>query len=324
MLEHAQRRILLAVGDETESGAVSSALNRAGFRTSLTAPGRSMLDALYAEPPLCVLIEYTDTSPNMDVLLLELKTDNIYGHLPVILLLHDGDLAARIDWTRTVADDYIVLPCSDTDLVSRVNLCLSRAHRDIDTNPLTGLPGNITIMREAERRIASGQAFSMAYLDIDHFKAFNDRYGFARGDEVLRMMARVLVNAIRSVEPVDTHRTPGLTRLPMTHLAHIGGDDFVFLVPPPDLGPTCRRIIEDFERIVPNFYDEDDRRAGYIGSFDRKGNVQTYPLMTISIAAIDTELTEVRHLADLSARAAEVKHFVKQQSGSNYIIDRRH
>jgi len=324
MLEQAQRRILLAAGDEAGYASVFAALGRAGFRTFATSPGRSMLDALYAEPPLCVLVEYADANSSVDTLLLELKTDNIYGHLPVILLLHDGNLAAGIDWTRTVADDYIVLPCSDTDLVSRVNLCLSRAHRDIDTNPLTGLPGNITIMREAERRIVSGQSFSMAYLDIDHFKAFNDRYGFARGDEVLRMMARVLINAIRSVEPVDIQRVPGPARPSVTHLAHIGGDDFVFLVPPTDLAPTCRRIIEDFERIVPNFYDEDDRRTGYIKSFDRKGNVQTYPLMTISIAAIDTELTEVRHLADLSARAAEVKHFVKQQSGSNYIIDRRH
>ena len=97
----------------------------------------------------------------------------------------------------------------------------------------------------------------------------------------------------------------------------------MFMIPSHLEAKACRRIIEDFDCIVPNFYDEEDRKAGVLHSIDRQGREQVFPIMSISIAVVDTSSIEVKHLADISARAAEVKHFTKQLSGSNYMVDRR-
>jgi len=303
---------VLAVSPHSKGLAeISATLENGGYRVATVTSAKSMIEAVYADPPQCLIVESDGADAPSNALIKGLKSDNVYGHLPVILVITADELAQGIDWQDYPADDYLVRPFSEVDLLARVSLCLARAHREIDANPLTGLPGNLTIMREAERRIADGSPFVMACLDIDHFKAFNDKYGFTRGDEVLRMTARILVNAIRSLDSDDTH------------LGHVGGDDFVFMTPPDLIAPACQAVTRDFDRIVPNFYDEEDRRDGFIQTVDRRGNAQTFPLMTVSIAAVDTHTSRIAHVADLSARAAEVKRYAKQHAGSNFIVDRR-
>lgn len=322
--------ILVVTDDRDNAERLRILLESEGFRVALAHTRENAYDAVYVDPPQVVIVDWALAGTGRQSLLLELKSDNVYGHLPVILMAPESTIREGIDWTVNPADDYIVKPeyvprkaesappdsppqqsVADIDMLSRIRLCMARAHRDVNANPLTGLPGNITLMREAERYLAADIPFAMGHLDIDNFKPFNDAYGFNRGDEVIRMTARIVVNAIRALD--DTN----------AHVGHIGGDDFVFLVPPEYTIRTCERIIRDFGCIVPNFYDEKDREAAQIESVDRKGNVQTFPLMTISLAVVDTSTVEIAHLADLSARAAEVKHFAKQLVGSNYIVDRR-
>jgi len=298
---------------ETSPGAALGsvqALRAAGFRVTAAHTGRDILAAVYADPPQCLVVPHGLPGSAGMTLLDELKSDNVYGHLPMLLSL-PASMSETIDWSRVPADDYVVEPVSNDTLVSRVRLCLARAQRDFNANPLTGLPGNVTIMREAERRIAAGQSFALGYLDLDNFKPFNDRYGFSRGDEVLRMTARVLVNAIRNLGS------------PETYVGHIGGDDFVFITPPSLVDKACKDTIRDFDLIIPSFYDEEDRVQRGIQSLDRKRNVQTFPFMTCSIAVVDSSTSDIHHLAEVSARSAELKKLAKSLPGSNYIIDRR-
>jgi len=305
--------ILIVAGRASDNlHPAESILERAGFRVTTAYTAVAAIEQIYAAPPDCLLIEHAAgplTARNG--LLAELKSDNVYGHLPAILVLPGEDLEKGINWKDNPADDYLTIPFTETELTARVSLCIARAQRDMDANPLSGLPGNIPIIREAERRIAAGTPFAMGYLDIDNFKPFNDKYGFSRGDEVLRMTTRLLVNAIRTTESNDTY------------VGHIGGDDFVFMVPSAVVAKACKRIVADFDAIVPSFYDEEDRRSGIIQSSDRKGVVQTFPLMTVSVAVVDTGAARISHVADLSTRAAEVKHFTKALPGSNFVIDRR-
>jgi diguanylate cyclase (GGDEF)-like protein len=303
--------ILIVATRSEEIDRAAAILEKAGFLVASADNAASALEWIYAQPPQCLLIEHEGPLIMRNPLLAELKSDNVYGHLPAVLMLSREDLGKGVDWIENPADDYLIRPFTDGELTTRINLCIARAHRDVNANPLSGLPGNIPIMREAERRIAAGQPFAMGYLDIDNFKPFNDKYGFSRGDEVLRMTTRLLVNAIRMIDSNETY------------VGHIGGDDFVFMTPPALVTKTCKQIVADFDAIVPSFYDEEDRRSGFIQSVDRKGAVQTFPLMTVSIGVVDTSSVRVTHVADLSARAAEVKHFTKQLSGSNFIIDRR-
>jgi len=217
----------------------------------------------------------------------------------------------KVDWVRLRVDEFLVAPYSDEELLARVQICLARAQRDLNANPLTGLPGNIAIIREAEARLKRNAPFAVAYLDLDHFKPFNDKYGFLRGDEVLRMTARVVVNAARAIK--SDHSFVG----------HVGGDDFVFMAPSDLIGRACDEITRNFDLLIPNFYDEEDRIRGAIHSIDRQGNTSTFSLMTCSIAVIDAAGHAVKHVADISARAAQVKKYAKSIQGSSTCYDRR-
>ncbi len=310
-MQESKPRILVVHHSSAAGHPLVDVLDAAGFKGVAAYTGTAILATIYADPPQCVIMPFGLTSGSgSGPLVHQLKNDNVYGHLPVILLIAPGDLKS-IDWAQVPADDYLVQPFSDEELVARTGLCLARAGRDVNANPLTGLPGNISILREAERRLGSGQAFAMAYVDLDFFKPFNDKYGFARGDEVLRMTARIIVNAISSLGSTDTY------------VGHVGGDDFIFLTPPHLMPRACEEITRNFDLIVPNFYDDEDRNQGSIHSVDRQGKACVFALMGISIAVIDTTISTIAHLADISARVADVKKIAKTVPGSNYIIDRR-
>lgn len=285
-------------------------LKAAGIDVEVAGSAGQVVEAIHVEPPAAIVVPYVSHLAEANGLICELRSDNAYGHLPLILIL-DRAQVATMAWAQVPGDDFILLSDDPADLRSRLLLCIERASRDLDANPLTGLPGNLTIMREAERRIASGQPFAMGYIDLDNFKPYNDKYGFSRGDEVLRMMARLVVNAVRDLQHADTY------------VGHVGGDDFIFMVPSALAEDAARGITQRFDLVVPSFYDEEDRRAGMIVSLDRQGAKREFPLMGCSIAIVDTAASAVRHVGELSARAAEVKKAAKGTIGSNYLIDRR-
>lgn len=305
-----QKIVLLVHADPVQRERLCDILGRAGFEAVTANNGKEAIEAICSRPPLCIIVqEDLSASPN-GVVLSELKADTVYGHLPVIVLVDARELE-RIDWYCLPADDYLVEPADERELVSRVRLSIARIQRDMHANPLTGLPGNPSIMLAAERRIHAQIPFALAHADLDSFKPFNDRYGFARGDEVIRMTARLLVNTVESLGCADTH------------VGHIGGDDFIFIVPSEHVETVCQRFLQDFGQIILNFYDSEDLERGGIASVSRKGDAQTFPIMTCSIGVIDTAITPVQHIGELSARVADVKSFAKKMPGSAYLIDRR-
>lgn len=303
-------RILLVDGRDA-AGATTAILEDAGYRVTRATTAAQALQRVTDTPPGLVLLAPEFGPPGGGSLLTDLRTDGLVAHVPVVLLLEAPATPESIEWNRVPCDDFLVEPWAPAELCARTALALARGQRDVNANPLTGLPGNMCIMREIERRLARNDAFAVAYLDIDHFKSYNDKYGFARGDEILRMTARIVVNAVRSVAPVQGY------------VGHVGGDDFLFLTDSPRIEAACKEILNHFDLVVPNFYDDEDRARGTIESTDRQGKPQTFPLMTCSIAVIDVGSSAIRHPGDISARAAEVKHFAKELPGSNYLVDRR-
>ena len=148
-------------------------------------------------------------------------------------------------------------------------------------------------------------------VDIDNFKPFNDKYGFSRGDEVLRMSARLITSTIRNLNS------------PECYVGHIGGDDFVFIIPPHFTDQICQEIIKNFDLIIPTFYDEEDRIRGFIQSVDRQGKKQSFPLMTFSIAVVTNEKRKIKHYGEVSDIASKLKKHAKGMEGSNYVVDKR-
>lgn len=302
--------VVLAASTGIQTADYSTRLADAGFGVVDARNAGEVFEAIHVSVPACILVPFRESPASAVELIRELKSDHAYGHLPLVLILDEAQVPTMA-WDEILADDYVLATDSAEKVGARIRLCVERAARELDANPLTGLPGNLTIMREADRRIAKGVPFSMGYIDLDNFKPFNDKYGFSRGDEVLRMTARLVVNAVHDL------------RNPDTYVGHVGGDDFIFLSPCEVAEAAAEGITKRFDLVVPSFYDEDDRRSKKIVSLDRQGNKREFPLMGCSIAIVDTSASAVRHVGELSARAAEVKKAAKRIEGSSYLVDRR-
>ncbi|OGR35757.1 MAG: hypothetical protein A2091_06520 [Desulfuromonadales bacterium GWD2_61_12] len=186
---------------------------------------------------------------------------------------------------------------------------LKRQH--LDANPLTHLPGNLAIERELERRIASGEPFAHVYIDLDHFKAYGDRYGYQKGSDVLAFTGELIR---RNVE---------VNGNPADLVGHIGGDDYLVLTTPGCAEPIARSIIKEFDEARKTFYTSEDCADGQYEGIDRFGEKRTFPLMSISIAIIcsDNVINPTRH--SISAESSKMKEHLKQLPGSNYLVDRR-
>jgi diguanylate cyclase (GGDEF)-like protein len=272
--------------------------------------GSGAVEFLFNQPPDLLVIDQRVTDIPAGELVKLVKSENVYRQLPVILCLEEADLGA-MDFAEVEADDFLLRPLSPVTVKARIDLTVYRAIRELDANPLSKLPGNTSIINRIQDLIDRKEEFALAYVDLDHFKSFNDKYGFSRGDEVLLMTARVIVNTIRSFVGVKGF------------VGHVGGDDYVFVLSPETVEAACRRIIENFDSIIPHFYDPEDRKLGKIVSVDRRNNRQEFPLMSISIGVVFNTQGSLNHYGEASQTAMNLKKKAKENPKSSYVLDRR-
>jgi diguanylate cyclase (GGDEF)-like protein len=222
-----------------------------------------------------------------------------------------GEVSDKVGGIDAGADDYVVKPFEPKELLARIRMILRRTARDLEANPLTWLPGNVSILNEISSCIESSALFAVCYIDIDKFKSYNDKYGFEHGDEVIRETARILIQSTQELGK------------PNDFVGHIGGDDFVIVTTPDVVDNLCRKIIADFEKKAPSFYNETDRKNGYIIGLDRQGKEQKIPLLSISIGVVTNEFRKIKHIAQIGEIGAELKSYAKSLERSNYIKDKR-
>jgi diguanylate cyclase (GGDEF)-like protein len=180
----------------------------------------------------------------------------------------------------------------------------------LDASPLTRLPGNIAIEDSLNRRLREQTRFVMCYMDLDNFKSYNDRYGYIKASELLKVTGFLINRVIKRLDD------------PEDFVGHIGGDDFVAIVGAEKAEAVCREIISDFDAMIPAYYSDEDQAAGAINGIDRYGVPRVFPLVSISIAALVCHPGDYTNAAEIATAAAEVKDLVKCSSGSNYIIIR--
>lgn len=273
--------------------------------------GSRAIEHLFNEPPdLLVVDNRLEDISGREVANL-VKSENVYRQLPVVMCVDPIDVEEPWNWNQVEVDDFLVRPFNPSEVRDRINLTLCRAMRALDANPLSKLPGNTSIIQRIQQLIDNGDDFALAYGDLDYFKSYNDKYGFSRGDEVLMMSARLIVNTIKSYQGVQSF------------VGHVGGDDFVFILPPEKVEDACKRIIAAFDDIVPHFYDPEDRKRGNITSVDREGNTKIFPLMAISIAVVVNTNKRIKHYGEVSSIAMDLKKKAKENPKSCYVIDRR-
>ena len=219
----------------------------------------------------------------------------------------EGDLEARLEVTS--GDEIEQLSAGFNKMLTSLK---EARQRDLSANPLTGLPGNSIIEQRISELIARGSTFAVLYVDLDHFKEFNDQYGFMRGDEVLRFTAMLLAQAL--------HELAG----PDGFLGHVGGDDFVMICGHDAAQPLANAVTKRFSAAIDQYYDLADRRAGYIEVADRAGHPRRWGLMTVSVAVVTNKFKPIRHIGQFSQLAAQLKKQAKQRKHIKIAYDRRH
>lgn len=269
-----------------------------------------IIPMIYMDPPDIILMDGEFLLSKGSSIVQEFRGNTIFGHLPIVALFGRGHLEDA-PWKDITIDDYLLTDESDLAIQRRLEFISKRSIRELDQNPLTRLPGNESIIRYIQAMLDQASKIAIAWVDIDNFKAFNDWYGFSRGDEVLLATARIITNAAREIIQEKTF------------VAHIGGDDFVFICPENCARTLCEEVISRFDMIIRNFYNDEDLDQGGIVSTNRDGSVRKFPIMTISIAVVLNEGGRYSHYGQASQDATDIKKYIKSLDGSNYMIDRR-
>jgi len=304
-------RILIVDDDPDILDVLQISLSEENYEILKAMDGEEALRIIKSKPLDLVLLDYAMPKMNGRQVCKEVKKDTLLRHLPIIIVTGKGEVSDKVGGIDAGADDYIVKPFEPKELLARIRMILRRTARDLEANPLTRLPGNVSILNELSSRIKSKTLFAVCYLDIDKFKSYNDKYGFEHGDEVIRETARILIQVAQE------------TGNPNDFIGHIGGDDFVVVTTPDVVDNLCRKIIADFEKTAPSFYNESDRKNGYIIGFDRQGEEQRIPLLSVSIGVVTNEFRKIEHVAQIGEIGAELKSYAKSLERSNYIKDKR-
>lgn len=205
-------------------------------------------------------------------------------------------------------DEFRDLATSLADMAQR----LSRLEEaNIDSNPLTRLPGGTAIENVLKKNIADKKNVAFCMLDLDNFKSFNDRYGYAKGNDIIKATAQLIKSMVSKHCSVSNF------------VGHIGGDDFAVIVNDGDHERFCKAVVEEFDRMVVDFYNPEDRRKGYIVGVSRQGFEVRFPIMTISIAVVSTGMHKDMNYVQIGEIAAELKEHAKSLPGSVYVVNRR-
>jgi len=307
----AKPKVLIADDQIILLALMKEMLEASGFSVVTASDGNEAMAQIKRENPDIAVIDYNMPYKNAFVIAQEVKSDSIYAHMPLIILTAISDKQTKLKGLSLGIDDYLIKPVDADELVARIRMILKRTKQVLDANPLTRLPGNPSIQARIEKEIARGSKFAVLYVDLNQFKSFNDAYGFEAGDRVIKSTANLLASQARQVDGLNAF------------VGHIGGDDFIVVCAAHCAETLAKRIIQDFDTLAPSFYNEEDRQRGYIISTDRRGEVQQFPFLSVSIGIVHNASRKLSSLAQISQIGTELKHHAKQAGKSACVVDRR-
>ncbi len=306
-----KRKVVVIDDAESVAIAIQYLLETMGYEVYVENDGEAGIKKVFEVRPDLVILDIN--MPKMtgyevvDIMRKEVSTMNT----PILMMSGSTDEMDEIKGLELGVDGYITKPFNNELFIAKLKAILMRAQQNISVNPLTMLPGNIAINKEIEHRILSKTKFAVIYTDLNNFKSFNDYYGFARGDEVIKHTANILVNAIKTKGHYSDF------------VGHIGGDDFVVVCMVDNVENICETIIKDFDSSIINFYNEEEKVKGYIETYNRQGELKKFGIISISLSVVTNVKREIKHIGEISEISAELKSYVKQFGKSKYVIDRR-
>lgn len=287
-------------------------LEKAGYQVFTAANGREGLERAQEVQPNLVILDIM--MPVMDgyQVCRKMREDFKMNQIPIIMLSARGDLPERVKGLEGGANDYLIKPYSNDELLLRVKNVLDWNIKQKEANPLTGLPGNPAIERELKTRIARSKPYAFLYIDIDDFKGFNDHYGYQKGDEIISYLAGILT---KSVEKLGTKED---------FVGHIGGDDFVLITDPSRAEFIAKYIIDEYDKGSLLLLSETDVKRGFFEVRNRQGEIARISLMSVTVALVVSTDNKIAHFAEINDIASELKKYGKKMKGSVVIKERRH
>jgi diguanylate cyclase (GGDEF)-like protein len=302
---------ILVVEDEPMiAGLLRETLSAEGYTPIIAHTGEEAVHIALREMPHLVILDIM--LPGMDgfAVVKALRANLKTAHIPVIMLSARHDTADKVRAFEQRVDDYLTKPYNTDELLARIRTQLRHVQENW-LHPLTGLPGGVQVERAIMAMLEEGLPWSLLYLDLNNFKAYNDAYGFLRGNEMIRVVARISQDVVR------------LLGNETDFVGHVGGDDFVVATTPDRVVSMCQALMEAFDLAREQFYTEEDLVRGAILSSDRQGNASFYPLVGLAIGVVTNEYRPVHSIEEVSRVAAEVKKKAKEADHSAYYIDQR-
>ena len=276
--------------------------------TKVTTEG---LDIALKNIPSLIIINEDGVSNAAVQICQKIKENEDNTITPIIVITSEKDYDSKLQMLEIGVSHYIRFPVDKDYLYCTIKNILNLLYANRKVSPLTGLPGNVQIQAEMKKRLLNKEDFSMMYFDLDNFKAYNDVYGFMKGDEIIKFTSKIILNNVHSEENDDSF------------VGHIGGDDFIAIISGKDAEKICQNIVADFDSNVKRYFTKEDREKGYLEVVNRKGVVEQFTLTSISIGVVEVTKDKFTNVLEIGEVGASVKHLAKTIPGSTYVIDRR-
>ncbi len=269
------------------------------------------IDVALKDIPALIIVNEDTISENAETICNKIRNNDDNSITPIIVVTSNIEREHRIRVLQEGATYFIKNPIDFEYLFYTINNITNLLYLNRKVSPLTNLPGNVQIQAEMKRRLMKKEYFVMLYLDLDNFKAYNDVYGFSKGDEIIKFTARTIINNVHAKDEDNNF------------VGHIGGDDFIAIVDDDNFEEICQNIVLEFDKNIKKYFNEDDLKKGYLEVPNRKGIIEEFPLTTISVGAVEVTPGRFKNALEIGEEGAQVKHLAKTISGSTYVIDRR-
>ena len=269
------------------------------------------IDVALKDIPALIIVNEDTISENAETICNKIRNNDDNSITPIIVVTSNIEREHRIRALQEGATYFIKNPIDFEYLFYTINNITNLLYLNRKVSPLTNLPGNVQIQAEIKRRLMKKEYFVMLYLDLDNFKAYNDVYGFSKGDEIIKFTARTIINNVHAKDEDNNF------------VGHIGGDDFIAIVDDDNFEEICQNIVLEFDKNIKKYFNEDDLKKGYLEVPNRKGIIEEFPLTTISVGAVEVTPGRFKNALEIGEEGAQVKHLAKTIPGSTYVIDRR-
>ncbi len=304
-------KILVVDDEEHIRRILKYQLEKNGYRAFCAGDGQKGLTMAREVSPDLIILDLM--MPMMDgfEVCTRLKEDFQTSQIPIIMLTARSEMGDKLKGLENGANDYLVKPYSNEELLLRVKNVLDWGQKQKDANPLTGFSGNKAIEKELSLLLKRDQSFAFLYIDIDNFKAYNDYYGYQKGDQSILFLADIIKETVESMGNKEDF------------IGHIGGDDFVVITSLEKSDRVAKRIIDEFDKGSLVLMDGEDIRRGYLEIKDRLGRENRVPLMSLTVALVENSGESMKHFAQVSDIASELKKYGKKMMGSVLVRERR-